>query len=254
MTDKAIINRIVELSQELRLPGFKTNIEKRLLKAATERQTTAQVLLSILEEESLRRAENRQAASIKKAGFIHYKYLEDLQREALPKDCQKVLPELETLQFIKDGRNVILGGSPGTGKSHVATALAMKACQQGFSVYFTKVSRLLTEIRESHSARKLRSLELKFVKYDLVVCDEFGYLSYDKQGAEMLFNHLSLRTADKSTIITSNTPFDKWHEFFANEQVLTAALLDRLTHRAHLINMNGPSFRLKETVAMRKGK
>lgn len=250
MTDKEIISRISELSIELKIPAFRTNMEMRLLNAATEKQTTGQVVLAILEQESARRSENRRIARIRTAGFPQYKYLEDLHRESLPKDCQKVLAELETLQFIAEGRNIIMGGSPGTGKSHVATALAISACQQGLSVYFTTVPRLLTQIRESHSTRTLRSLELKFEKYDLVVCDEFGYLSYDKQGAEMLFNHLSLRTGTKSTIITSNTPFDKWHEFFANEQVLTAALLDRLTHRAHLINMNGPSFRLKETKAM----
>jgi DNA replication protein DnaC len=129
----------------------------------------------------------------------------------------------------------------------MAIGLGIKAIQEDYSVFFTTVSRLLTRIRESHSERTLRSLELKFEKYDLVICDEFGYISFDKPGAEMLFNHLSMRTGRKSTIITSNTSFDKWDKFFGGEAVLTAALLDRLTHRAHLINMNGKSYRMKET-------
>ena len=112
---------------------------------------------------------------------------------------------------------------------------------------FTTVSKLLTQIRESHSNRTLRTLELKFEKYDLVICDEFGYISFDKQGSEMLFNHLSLRTGIKSTIITSNLSFEKWNEIFGKDTVLTAALLDRLTHKAYLVNMNGPSYRMKET-------
>jgi len=106
---------------------------------------------------------------------------------------------------------------------------------------------LLTQIRESHSTRTLRNLETKFEKYDLVICDEFGYISFDKQGAEMLFNHLSLRTGIKSTIITSNLSFEKWNEIFGKDPVLTAALLDRLTHKAYLVNMNGKSYRMKET-------
>jgi DNA replication protein DnaC len=112
---------------------------------------------------------------------------------------------------------------------------------------FIQVAKLLTQIRECHSARTLRALELKFEKYDLVICDELGYISFDKQGAEMLFNHLSLRTGIKSTIITSNKSFEKWNDIFGTDAVLTAALLDRLTHKAHLVNMNGKSYRMKET-------
>ncbi len=140
-----------------------------------------------------------------------------------------------------------MGGSPGTGKTHIAIGLGIKACHQGYNVMFTTVSKLLTQIRECYSNRTLRTLELKFEKYDLVICDEFGYISFDKQGAEMLFNHLSLRTGLKSTIITSNLSFEKWNDIFGKDTVLTAALLDRLTHKAFLVNMNGQSYRMKET-------
>ena len=108
---------------------------------------------------------------------------------------------------------------------------------------------MLTQLRESHSERTRRQLELKFEKYDLVICDEFGYVSFDKQGAELLFNHLSLRAGRKSTIITTNLSFDRWEEIFG-DPVLTAALVDRLTHKAYLVNMNGESYRLKETKKM----
>lgn len=252
MNNKAIINKINELSLQLRLPCFRDGLAERLQEASSKNLSHGALILSILEQECTLRNDNRRALRIKNAGFPQYKYLEELQREFLPKECCKLLPELETLRFIEEGKNIVLGGCPGTGKTHVATGLAIKACQQGMTVLYTTIARLLTLIRESHSARTLRSLELKFEKYDLVVCDEFGYLSFDKQGAEMLFNHLSLRSGIKSTIITSNTPFDQWHEFFANEKVLTASLLDRLTHRAYLINMNGPSYRMKETKAMLK--
>ena len=105
-----------------------------------------------------------------------------------------------------------MAGNPGTGKTHLATALGMKACMMDYKVLFTTIPRLLTQIRESRSQKTLRSLELKFENYDLVICDEFGYISFDKEGAELLFTHLSLRTGKKSTIITTNLTFDRWNQ------------------------------------------
>ena len=105
---------------------------------------------------------------------------------------------------------------------------------------------MITQIKESRSEKSLRILENSFIKYDLVICDEFGYISFDKQGAELLFSHLSLRAGLKSTIITTNLSFDRWNEIFG-DTILTAAMVDRLTHKAHIVNMNGASYRAKET-------
>jgi len=244
------LEQIHAISLDLRLPTFRKDIDKVLAKALKEKTPFEQVLLELLQAEQDLRLINRKRMQMRNAGFPQLKYLQDIIISELPADGQQKLPELETLEFIAQGRNIILGGSPGTGKTHIAIGLGIKACQEGYSVLCTTVPRLLTQIRESHSTRTLRSLELKFEKYDLVICDEFGYISFDKHGAEMLFNHLSLRTGVKSTIITSNTSFEKWHEFFGKEAVLTAALLDRLTHKAHLVNMNGKSYRMKETKTM----
>jgi DNA replication protein DnaC len=244
---KKTVEQIQALSLKLRLPAFRTNLQEVCRTAVKERQPIEEVLLLLLQSEEQMRSINRKKAQMRHAGFPQLKHLEDLKISELPDDAQEKLPELSTLDFIEEGRGIILGGSPGTGKTHIAIGLGIKAIQQGHSVYFTTVSRLLTQIRECHSTRTLRRLELKFEKYDLVICDEFGYISFDKPGAEMLFNHLSLRTGIKSTIITSNTSFDKWHEFFGKEAILTAALLDRLTHKAYLVNMNGKSYRMKET-------
>src|SRR5690606_9478210 len=127
----------------------------------------------------------------------------ELQREQLPEDAYQKLPLLERLDFIESGQNVVLAGNPGTGKTHIAVGLGLKACLQGYKVLFTTVHKLLTHIRESHSRRELKRLEAKFVKYDLVICDEFGYVSFDKEGSELLFNHLSLRDR-KSTRLNSS--------------------------------------------------
>ena len=116
-------------------------------------------------------------------------------------------------------------------------------------MHFTTISRMLTQIRESRSQKILRALECRFEKFDLVICDEFGYVSFDKDGAELLFNHLSLRCGRKSTIITTNLTFDRWGEIFG-DTVLTAAMVDRLTHKAFIVNMSGKSYRVKETRQM----
>jgi len=122
---------------------------------------------------------------------------------------------------------------------------------EDYKVLSTTVPRLLTQIKECRSEKTLRQFENRFEKYDLVICDEFGYISFDKEGAELLFSHLSLRAGIKSIIITTNLSFNRWNEIFG-DTVLTAALVDRLTHKAHIVNMNGKSYRTKETIQWAK--
>ena len=249
MSTKNIKQQIDELSRTLHLPAFRREYEQLASQSLAESLSYEVFLLRLMELESQTREENRRKSQIRQAGFVQYKYLLDLSREDLPADAAAKLPQLEQLDFIRSGQNLILSGNPGTGKTHLATALGIKACQEGYKVLFTSVSRLLTQIRESRSQRTLRTLENRFEKFDLVICDEFGYVSFDKEGAEMLFSHLSLRCGRKSTIITTNLSFERWNEIFG-DTVLTAAMVDRLTHRALMINMSGKSFRVKETKLM----
>lgn len=134
------------------------------------------------------------------------------------------------------------------GKSHFAIGLGIKACLAGYKVFFTTVPLLINQLKESRSQRMLRAFENRFEKYDLVIADELGYISFDKEGSELLFTNLSLRAGRKSTIITTNLSFDRWNELF-QDPVMTAAMIDRLTHKAYIVNMNGNSYRLKETKA-----
>lgn len=243
MTDK---EQIKEYARELRLPVFRLELDAMTETAVSEGWTYERLIRSLLEKEVERRNENSKVQRIRRAGFPDLKYIEDLDVKELPKDAQTILPSLETLQFVREGRNLVLYGNPGTGKTHIATALAIKACQEGMSVLFTTVPRLLTQIRECRSEKTLSRLENKFEKYDLVVCDEFGYVTCDKEGGEMLFNHLSLRAGKRSTIITTNLAFNRWGEII-KDKVLVAAMVDRITHKAYLVNMTGESYRLKET-------
>ncbi len=246
---KEINENIIKYSKELRLPTFRRDFTQIAKESTSENISYEEFLLKLMEREFEVRLENRKKTQIRQAGFPARMYLSDLDREQLPTDAKDKLSLLERLDFIESGQNIILAGNPGTGKTHIAVGLGLKACLNGYKVLFTSVHRLLTQLRESHSERILRQMEIRFEKFDLVICDEFGYVSFDKEGAELLFNHLSLRIGRKSTIITTNLGFDRWEEIFG-DPVLTAALVDRLTHKAYLVNMNGESYRLKETKKM----
>jgi len=238
--------KIIAFSKELRLPTIRNNYMTHARHAIKGKTSYEEYLLTLLEDEFETRVKNRKLSRVRQAAFPYKKYLQDLHREELPENAQAKIDILESLEFIKEGQNVILAGNPGTGKTHLSIGIAIKACMEDYRVFFTTVPRLITQIRESRSQKTLRTLEGRFEKYDLVICDEFGYISFDKEGAELLFSHLSLRAGRKSTIITTNLSFDRWSEIFG-DPVLTAALVDRLTHKAHIINMNGKSYRVKET-------
>ena len=242
---------IASCLKELKLPAIKDLLEDVIADATEQNWSFRKFLCTLLMREMEQRVENRKYQRIRKACFPQMKYLQELELEELPAEGRNLLPEFETLSFIKEGRNIVMYGNPGTGKTHIATGLGIKACMEGFTVYFTSVQRLLTQIREAKAQKMLQSLEYKFKKYDLVICDEMGYVSFDKEGAELLFSHLSLRSGSKATIITTNLPFTRWEEIM-KDRVLCSALVDRLCHKAYLVNMTGKSYRIRETQNMFK--
>src|SRR5690554_1036247 len=236
--------QVIQLCKDLRLPSI-----RKMVQDETEFTNTTQafdILFQVLVQEKNDRFVRAKQNRIRAANFPQKKLLEELMEDALPDQARHKLAHLKDLDFIKEGQNVILTGSPGTGKSHIAVGLGMEACLAGYRVFFATVPSLINQLKEHRSERTLRSFELKFENYDLVIIDELGYISFDKEGAELLFSHLSLRAGRKSTIITSNLSFLKWQEIF-HDPVLTAALTDRLTHKSHVVNMVGPSFRMRET-------
>ena len=243
MNEKDII---CQYAKELKLATIRENISLFVEDATREQWGYLMFLRRLFEEEVTSRREKSKIIRIHRADFPQMKYLEELKREELPLEGQMLLPEVETLDFIKEGRSIVMYGNPGTGKTHIAIGLGVKACLEGYTVFFTSVPHLLTLIREAKTEKTLRSLELKFERYDLVICDELGYVGFDKEGAEMLFNHLSLRTGKRATIITTNLPFTRWEEVL-KDKVLCSALVDRLCHKSYLVNMTGTSYRIKET-------
>lgn len=240
------IKIIARAASELKIPVFRDRLDEFAAMASEKGWTTRQLMARIMEAQLLQRAQNRCKALLRRAEFPQLKYLAEIEAPELPADARTALPSLATLDFIRQGRNLVLYGNPGTGKTHLATALGIEACAKGMSVLFASVPHLITKVREARQERTLRLLENRFAAYDLVICDEFGYVSCDKAAGELLFNHLSLRAAKKSTIITTNLSFDRWGEIIP-DPVLVSAMIDRLTHKAILINMTGQSYRIKET-------
>jgi len=231
-----IMDQIKEITKYVRLPG----------EANMKNLSYEDFLYNLLLKEHDLRLESSKKNRIRLAGFPYRKYLEELSIEDLPPDARKRLKVLKSLDFIENGQNVILAGSPGTGKTHLSIALGIKACMAGYRVLFATIPLLINQLKESRSDRILGRLESNFEKYDLVIADELGYISFDKEGSELLFTHLSLRAGRRSTIITTNLSFERWDEIFS-DSVMTAAMIDRLTHKSYILNMNGSSYRLKET-------
>ncbi len=242
---------IVKYIKELKLPTVKDSLDDIESDALAQTWDYRRFLRTLLQREVEQRFENRKYIRIKRANFPQMKYLQELVREDLPAEGRNLLPELETLDFIREGRNIVMYGNPGTGKTHIAIGLGIKACMEGYNVYFTTVPHLLTQIREARTDKTMQLLESRFRKFDLVICDEMGYVSFDKEGAELLFNMISTRTGERATIITTNLPFTRWEEII-KDKVLCSALVDRLCHKARLVNMTGQSYRVRETQKMNK--
>jgi DNA replication protein DnaC len=248
---KNIHQEIEKFAVYLKMPVLKSNYREALQEANRKETSYEQFLWELLQKECDRRYENAKQDRVRRAAFPYKKYLEDIIVEDLPEDAQRKFKTLSSLDFIRTGQNVIMAGNPGTGKTHLAIGLGVKACLAGYKVLFTTIPSLINQLKESRSEMTLRAFGNKFEKYDLVIADELGYISCDKEGSELLFTHLSLRAGRKSTIITTNLSFERWNEIFL-DPVLTAAMVDRLTHKAFIVNMNGNSFRLKETTEWAK--
>ena len=167
--------KIVAYTKELRLPAIRQNYQAHIKEALKNKTGLEEYLLELLEDEFETRLKNRKLARIRQADFPYKKFLQDLQRNELPPNARENIDTLESLDFISKGQNVVLAGNPGTGKTHLAIGLGIKACMEDYKVFFTTVPRLITQIRECRSQKTLRTLEGRFDKYDLVICDEFGY-------------------------------------------------------------------------------
>lgn len=202
-------------------------------------------LLRLAERELLDREKRAAERRVKEATFPVLKTIDTYDFNAQPSINKHLVQELMRGEYIDKKENVLLIGNPGTGKTHLACALAFAACAQGRNVRFYTVSRLITELVECREERHLLRLQKKLQRLHILVLDELGYVPFSKAGAELIFDVVSQAYERFSLMVTSNLPFEEWTEVFGSER-LTGALLDRLTHRCHIIEANGESYRLSQ--------
>ena len=204
------MNDIEQLCKDLKLSYIRENYKEHLNQAKQTNQDFESVLIELLDSERLNRKNNSITTRLRQAKFPQRKYLEDFKIARFSEDLRRKFIELESLEFIKNKENIILFSNPGMGKTHYATALGIKACLENMKVLFISVPNLVIELKEALSRNDLNQYKKKFLKYDLVLLDELGYVSFDKEGSEILFNLISNRLTVGSVIITTNLLFDRW--------------------------------------------
>lgn len=232
--------------KKLRLPTFLGEYSKLAQQCAAEKKDHVQYLLRLCELELIERERRMIERRIKAAKFPATKSLDSFDFKAIPSLNKPLVLELARCEYIDKYQNIIALGPSGTGKTHVALGLGLAACQKGLKVRFITAASLVHELIEAVDERRLQRFQKQLTSQNLLIIDELGFVPLSKTGAELLFEVISQRYERGSIIITSNLPFDEWTEIFGSER-LTGALLDRLTHHVHILEMNGDSFRLKQS-------
>ena len=230
----------------LKLPTFLREYDKLARQCAAEGVDHTRYLLRLAELELIERERRMVDRRIKDAKFPAVKSLDSFDFLALPSLNKALVLELARSEYVSRRENIIAVGNSGTGKTHIVLGLGLAACQKGLSVGFTTAAALVHELIEARDEKRLLRLQRQLVTYKLLIIDELGYVPFSQTGAELLFEVFSRRYERGSTIVTSNLPFDEWTGVFASER-LTGALLDRLTHHVHILEMNGDSYRLKQS-------
>src|SRR5271157_6557600 len=235
----------------LRLPAFHAECEKVAARCASENVDHLGFLLQLSELELIQREKRSAERRLKAARFPNPKTLEDFKFEAQPSLNRVLIGELLRGEYIERRESVIMVGNSGTGKTHLATALGIAACGQGKRVRFWRVTELITTMLEAKEERLLLRLRSYLAKLDLLILDELGYVPASKAGAELLFDVIATAYERQSLIVTTNLPFENWTEVLGSER-LTGAALDRLTHRCHILETRGESYRLQDAKRRRR--
>jgi len=232
----------------LKLPTMYENIAQR---CATDNADHLAFLLQLSELELIERERKAAERRLKAARFPAHKLLDEFDFAARPSINKPLLLQLVKGEYLDKRENILIVGPSGTGKSHLATALGMAACAQGRKVRFFRVTELVTLLVEAKEERQLLRLRQQLAKLDLLILDELGYVPASKAGAELLYDVIATAYERNSLIVTTNLPFENWTEVLGSER-LTGAALDRLTHRCHILETKGESYRLQEAKRRRR--
>jgi DNA replication protein DnaC len=247
----AILISLREHLKALKLSSMVSGIETHLRQAKESGIGYDEFLLDLATTELQVRAENRLTRRIRDAKFPLLKPVETFDLNAVPDLDMRLFRDLCGCDYIKEHRNVIFLGGSGTGKTHMATALGIEACKANYRTRFVSGYGLVNELLETRETRDLSRLIQRYSRYELLILDELGYIPFSKEGSELLFQVLAERYERGSVMITTNLGFADWTQVFG-DPIITATLLDRLTHRAYTINCQWGSYRLKQSIKEKK--
>jgi len=239
--------------KQLRLPTMAAEFEKLAREAADANEGFEQYLLRLAQLEVAARSSKAMQTRIRQAGFPVAKDLDTFDFSCVPHVSKPKVLELARGEWIDQKSNVCLVGSPGTGKTHLATALGLAACRQGKRVRFFTATELVNRLEKEQKQYTLDRFLTQLDRAHLLICDELGYVTMSRGGVELLFRVFADRYERGSILVTSNLPFSEWNQIFQGER-MTAALLDRLTHHAQIFEMNGESYRFRESMKTKKGR
>lgn len=241
-------NKLLNNLEELKLIAVKDNLPAYANMVSNKEKNFIEALYELTDKEKTFRRERLMTNSVKTAGFPYLKKFEDYDFSFQPSLDKEEIEDLLSLRFVENQENIIFVGSPGTGKTHLATSIGIEAALHRYGVHFVTCQKLMNDLSQSLEENRLEKRLKQYSGYKVLIIDEIGYLTMDIEQANLFFQLISRRYERKSTIITTNKSLSKWAEIFS-DPIITNAILDRLLHHCHLVNIIGPSYRTKDILS-----